>query len=150
MAAIVFIVGSVRAFGTRPTLRRALSGLVVALASLVLMSSTVVLYREGNPDRLLVLLWLGVWLVFTFIRPTRRAALLCAGLFAYFLALRFQYMYLATSSRYTDNPHWRLQNAARRNRNVTIRPVAHTWLTGLYVVEPPTGGAPIRGFPDRR
>ena len=154
LAVLLLTTISVVVFGHKPTGKNIGVGLIIAtLVACVFLCCTVVLYREGDSARLLVSLWLCIGAVATLIPSPRKVAVGCVLLFAYFFGLRFQYLSLATSAHYTDNPQWRTRNITRRNKmalgqgkppgqEVVIRSTFHTWLTGLYAVEPPAGGSP--------
>jgi hypothetical protein len=158
LSAILLVAGCARVFGGRTTLGRLLLGLFGSLLfGFLFVALTTFLSREGHPDRLQGIVWLGTWVLLAYVRPPRRALLLSVGLFAYAWILSIQYVSLALSSRYTDAPEWRLRGLRLREAaaavagdeqparhgtpmRITIRPAAHTWLTGLYGVDPPAGG----------
>src|SRR5437879_4314656 len=108
----------VRAFGQQPSVRRLFVGFLSAVfISLLLVSLTTVLNREGNSSRLPLFLLLCAWSILSCFRTAKRTVLAMAGLFVYFLALSFQHLYLANSSGYTDNPQARLRSIAAANRS---------------------------------
>lgn len=140
-----------RLYGRRPGAGQVLAGFAAATAlTFVFMGLTTILSPEGNPFRLVLLFWIGSWLLLCFVQPLQTASLFCFCLFALLLALSFHHIGLATSRRYTDNPPARLRrirvaNLVENRRSgrttpppkVILRSVWHTWLTGLYEVHGP-------------
>ncbi len=152
LASLLFTAGSLLIYGKRPTFGSILTGFILASAIVILHTCcTLVLSQEGNSSPLPLLLWGCVWLVAALIPSAKQATGLCALLFALFLVLSFQHLHLANSDAYTDNPTARQGMIRRHNRNAVTEgksqlPIvsicAHWWtpLTGLYSVEPASGG----------
>lgn len=152
LACLLLTAGSLLIYGKKPTFGSILIGFGMAAAIVILLiCCTLVLSGEGNSSPLPLLLWGCVWLVAALIPDAKKAAGLCAALFLLFLILSWHHFHLATSNGYTDNPTARQQAIGRQNRSAaaegkTRLPVvsisAHWWtpLTGLYSVEPASGG----------
>jgi hypothetical protein len=109
-------------------------------------------HGEGSQwsDIHLLVYFIGSWLLLTFIESKKSAILLTAGFFACVSFYSMEYLTLADSSHYTDYPQNRLikvkqLNEARQQKglapikNVQVKRAWHTFLTGLYQVEPPAG-----------
>lgn len=146
-AGIGLVVVAVRAWGDRPPpLRVAVAGIGGLAFTLLFLTLTVILNREGNASRVPLVLGLGAWALLASVRPAGKALLSSVALFIYCLGLAISHLQLATSSRYSDHPAARLasvramrRSAARDGRpgppEVEFRPEWHTWITGLYGVE---------------
>lgn len=133
---------------------RALTGLCMGLlAAFTLLILTAVGSDEGiNAITLPLLLLIGNWAFWTFIESQGRIIGFSGLLFIIIFFLKLQYMGLAVTMRYTDNPAARLtwvryyQNKGKyaKQPQVHIRSAWHTWLTQLYEVDPPAPG--VAGF----
>ena len=153
-AIILLIAAGLARFGQRPTLRRAGLAALGAVGMFVPVSVlTAVFSLEGNDPRLPLLTFVGGWLILAFTSRRELAVTLGITLTLVALGMRIQFLALAHSSRYTDNPRMRLMGVRYRRShpsrfrgpeppNVVIEPNGFTWLTGLYSVVPPAGGVP--------
>lgn len=156
ISAILLSLGSLLLWHSKPTKKKVVLGFLVAtvLASL-LLAFTTILSREGNAPHVAFWFWLCLWVLCCFSPEpltALRQACICL-LILLFGFLRFQYMSIATSNAYTDNPTARRTGIRIRHERehkhtnvplpkVEIRPAWHIWLTGLYTVEPAMGGRP--------
>jgi len=153
LLSVLFITGiSLKIYGRKPSVLRSTAGLAMAgCMGFLYLALTLIMSAEGNSWRLPCLLFLCVAMIGACVQPFRKSALISLGLFIYCLCLGCQYSYLARTSRYTDNPEWRLHQIRAKAKHegkkypinpnqVSIRATAHTWLTGLYRVDPPAGG----------
>lgn len=143
-------------FGKRPSRKDLTVGFVgAALLSFILLSCTVILSHQGNSSRLPLFYFSCLWAILATARSNAYAGLGILFYFVLFLPLSFHHAYLAHLAHYTDNPQARLRSVHVQNLSATkqgkppialphIIPTVHTWLTGLYRVEPSMGGSDSR------
>ena len=150
---VVLVSGCLWRFGRKPQKSRyVLFGL---LGTFVFVFAFVAFTVVGTPEGTrsnshFYGILIGVWLLLTFVETKKLAWALSFCLLIYMFALRVEYMNLAQSRNYTDNPKVRLEEIkyinelrAKKNippvKNIEITPVWHTWLTNLQEIKPPFG-----------
>ena len=147
------IAGCLWRFGKKPRQARiAFYGLLGALGFFCAFAAfSVVGTPEGTRSNSHFFgIFIGSWLLLTFIETKKRAIFLSFCFLFYVTALRIEYMNLAQSRSFTDNPKARLETIASINElrikkklspieNTKIHPVWHTGLTNLQEVKPPFG-----------
>ncbi len=154
-ALLLTVVACIR-FGTRPNLRRVLTGFVVAFFCVILQCILATPYRaEGGSSPLPLFVAGCVWLVASLVASERKSLGLSMVVFALFMGATWQHPLLGASAAYTDNPSGRRSAIVAYNRRaakagrplsppIQIKEHWYTVLTGLYSVEPPTNIHPSR------
>src|SRR2546423_1370278 len=105
LGSIVTAVAVLRRFGRRPHWPDFVLAIIAALLfTLVLGAFSMILAREGNSSRILLLMLIWSFLLFAFARPITLAVGVTIGLWFLYAFLASQHLDLATSIWYTDNP----------------------------------------------